>query len=279
VLLVAGALLALLAVVSLATRSGIGGSSHAAPEGGLVDWAFSVFVVLLVLAIPMAAYAYAFTVREHLTGQRRRGFVPRVVRSLLGLAVLIGVGFLIVWLRRHHHLGSITGLHLPWGATATAGRHGAAARRQPTFEWPVAAAAGICVAAGLSAWFVTRRRRLVRAPLIGPAELSEDVVESIGDALDDLESEPDPRRAVVAAYARMETSLARHGMRRAPSETPLEYLRRVLLGLTARGDAVQSLTALFQEARYSRHEIDQEMKKTAISALAAIREDLRGAGA
>ena len=50
-------------------------------------------------------------------------------------------------------------------------------------------------------------------------------------------------------------------------------------GLTARGDAVQSLTRLFEEARFSRHEIDAAMKRDAIGALRAIRDDLQGAAA
>ena len=53
----------------------------------------------------------------------------------------------------------------------------------------------------------------------------------------------------------------------------------MLLGLTARGDAVQSLTRLFEEARFSRHEIDATMKRDAIGALRTIRDDLRGAEA
>ncbi|MBA3844696.1 MAG: DUF4129 domain-containing protein [Actinobacteria bacterium] len=99
----------------------------------------------------------------------------------------------------------------------------------------------------------------------------------MNDAIDDLEAEPDARRAVIAAYARMEAVLARHGLRRRPSETPVEYLRRVLLGLTERADAVSRLTDLFEQAKFSRHEIDGAMKQDAIGALREIRDDLRGA--
>ena len=70
--------------------------------------------------------------------------------------------------------------------------------------------------------------------------------------------------------------LGPHGLRRKPSETPLEYLRRVLLGLTARGDAVSRLTGLFEQAKFSRHEIDSPMKQDAIAALREIRDDLQG---
>jgi uncharacterized protein (DUF2342 family) len=84
---------------------------------------------------------------------------------------------------------------------------------------------------------------------------------------------------VNAAYARMEGVLGRHGLRRRPSETPLEYLRRILLGLTARADAVKRLTSLFEQAKFSRHEIDSSMKQDAIDALRLIRDDLTGAPA
>ena len=114
-------------------------------------------------------------------------------------------------------------------------------------------------------------RRAACEPRLSPTTLAA----SIGDAIDDLEAEPDARRAVIAAYARMESSLARNGLQRVPSETPLEYLRRILLGLTSRGDAVSRLTGLFEQAKFSRHEIDATMKQAAIGALREIRDDLR----
>ena len=86
--------------------------------------------------------------------------------------------------------------------------------------------------------------------------VSENVAAGITDAIDDLEAEPDARRAVIAAYARMEGVLGRNGFLRVPSETAIEYLRRVLLGLTSRGDAVTQLTALFEQAKFSQNEID-----------------------
>jgi hypothetical protein len=64
-------------------------------------------------------------------------------------------------------------------------------------------------------------------------------------------------------------------LRRLPSETSLEYLRRVLIGLTARGEPVKRLTSLFEQAKFSRHEIDGSMKHDAIGALREIRDDLQ----
>jgi hypothetical protein len=102
---------------------------------------------------------------------------------------------------------------------------------------------------------------------------------TIDEAIDDLEAEADARRAVIAAYARMERTFERHGVGRRASETPLEYLRRVLLELTTERRAVGRLTDLFEEAKFSRHEIGAPMKRDAIDALRTIRDGLQEATA
>jgi len=115
-------------------------------------------------------------------------------------------------------------------------------------------------------------------PAWAPAgSVADDVADSIDDAIDDLEAEPDARRAVIAAYARMERAFGRHGLTRLASETPTEYLRRILLGLTTKVDAVKRLTGLFEQARFSDHAIDGAMKQDAIDSLRTIRDDLQAA--
>ena len=84
---------------------------------------------------------------------------------------------------------------------------------------------------------------------------------------------------MIAAYARMEAVLGRNGFQRVPSETAIEYLRRILLDLTSNADAVTRLTALFEQAKFSQREIDAAMKQDAIGALREIRDSLTGAPA
>ena len=95
--------------------------------------------------------------------------------------------------------------------------------------------------------------------------------------LDDLRAEADPRRAVIAAYAQMEATLARHGLPRERSEAPFEYLSRMLRELRVRAASALALTELFERARFSDHVIDAAMKNEAIDALLAVRDDLRPA--
>ena len=97
----------------------------------------------------------------------------------------------------------------------------------------------------------------------------------LDDTLEDLRRERDPRRAVIAAYARMEQSLGAYGLPRRSWEAPIEYLGRVLSELTGSGSAARRLTRLFERAKFSEHSIDAKMKDDAIEAVAAVRDDLR----
>ena len=99
------------------------------------------------------------------------------------------------------------------------------------------------------------------------------------ESLDDLRAEPDPRRAVIAAYARLERVLAAHGLPRNPAEAPLEYLGRMLTELSVSDRAARALTELFERAKFSQHAVGSEMKEQAIEALETVRDDLLAAQA
>ena len=280
--LVALALLALLAVVAFASRSGLGSEANAKPTPGYVDYAFTAFLIVFVLAIPVAVWGFMMQAREG--GFQRKSFRARVIQNLLTVAVFVMIGIVVIYLKRHHgHLfGNNDSKLRNVGDTLDKARaRQVASKYNPRFEWTVFWIALVGLAGAATALFVAHRRRKRRTamPLDAASSFSEDLAAEMSDAIDDLEAEPDARCAVIAAYARMEGVLARHGLRRLPSETPLEYLRRVLLGLTGRADAVKRLTSLFEQAKFSRHEIDSPMKQEAIGALREIRDDLRGAAA
>jgi hypothetical protein len=101
----------------------------------------------------------------------------------------------------------------------------------------------------------------------------------VDESLDDLRAEPDPRRAVIAAYARLERVLAAHGLPRKPSEAPFEYLTRMLTNLLVSDRAARALTDLFERAKFSQHAVGPEMKEQAIDALETVRDDLLAAEA
>jgi hypothetical protein len=98
---------------------------------------------------------------------------------------------------------------------------------------------------------------------------------ALDESLDDLRNEPDLRRAIIAAYARMEHALAVGGMPRRPSEAPFEYVERALGELETSAASARRLTDLFEWAKFSHHEPGPEMRDEAIEALVAVRDELR----
>jgi hypothetical protein len=276
--LVALGLLVLLAIVAFSSRSGFSAHAHAKPTGDYVSYAFTVFLILFVLAIPVAVYAFFLQAREKEV--RQKSYKARLISNVRMLVVFGIVFYAVLYAKQHHkHFFDLSGLNGKRGSSGalhhtTPAQHAA---YEPTFQWTV-----LWIVLGLAAIggaiFVYRwRTRGRRLPAVGERQptVAEDFAASIGDAISDLEAEPDARRAVIAAYARMEGVLTRNGLRRRASETSVEYLERILLGLTARADAVTRLTALFEEAKFSRHEIDATMKQDAIAALREIRDDLQ----
>ncbi|MEO6713053.1 MAG: DUF4129 domain-containing protein [Mycobacteriales bacterium] len=122
-------------------------------------------------------------------------------------------------------------------------------------------------------WADSRDQEPPDAPAMSESALDD----AIDAALLDLRGGGDHRRAVIAAYAAAETSLASHGARRLRSESPLEYLDRVVRLLGAKGESVDRLTALYEQARFSDHTIDEAMRDEAIAAFEGLRTRLEDA--
>lgn len=264
-------LVVLLAAVALSSHGGFGHGRTAAPGRTFVDYAFTGFLVLFVLAIPVAGYAYLLQAREADLRKRRR-FEIRVGFSLLGLLIVFGL--LMVRVYFWHRAGGLFHVRTATGGSGVRGTHPGpqTTAYTPRFQWPVVAATAVALAAGAVMLLRGRRRSAVAAG-DGTAP-PDDLAVSISDAIDDLEREPDARKAVIAAYARMEGVLARRGLARRVSETPLEYLRRALLDLTSSRAAVERLTRLFESAKFSDRPVTVATKHEAIAALREIRDGL-----
>ena len=144
---------------------------------------------------------------------------------------------------------------------------------EPSISWlPIAAVAGLLLAA--VAAYVVAEQRARRGRAAGEV-LTEQLAAVLDETLDDLRAEKDPRRAIIAAYARLERVLAANGVPRRAAETSTEYLPRVLRDLELTPEAVQRLTALFTRAKFSQHDVDTAMKEEAIRALEEVRDELR----
>jgi hypothetical protein len=130
---------------------------------------------------------------------------------------------------------------------------------------------------------ILRAFRAYRAPVSTPDEELEvlrqtsALASAVGAGLRDARLEPDPRRAVITAYATMERMLAAEGWPRREVEAPLEYMTRLFAERNVRADALATLTELFELARFSHHVISPATKERAIGALAVIDLELRAA--
>jgi len=151
------------------------------------------------------------------------------------------------------------------------------------FRWEIAAGLVVAIALAVVAVVIVLRRRRPEEAELDPLErrdrIAAELASIVDGTIDDLRREQDPRRAVIAAYAQMETALSHHGVPRERYEAPFEYLARMLRELRVRAASALALTELFERARFSHHVIDTSMKDEAIDALVAVRDDLKAAPA
>ena len=272
---------ALLAIVALAAGGRPLGAS-AERGAGLPtvfwDYVFTTFIILFVIAAVVSIVARFLFIRD-LAGQRPKTSQGRTARTI---AIVLAVCVVVAFIGRHLNLRR---LHVPRppGATTTSTTLTPPPKGQDTtpadaarvhFQWPelVVILGVLLVLGGL----VATRRRLSDRPALGWWQGAPEVLAAaLDESLDDLRAEPDLRRAIVAAYARMEVALGAAGLPRRPAEAPLEYVERALLALDTSAAAVRRLTDLFEWARFSQHEPEPAMRDEAIAALVAVRDELR----
>ena len=125
-------------------------------------------------------------------------------------------------------------------------------------------------------WRLRGMARTAPAPAEEPLAEEYDHVlqEAVAGGQRALQSLDDARAAIIACYVAMEESLARAGTARATADTPDELLAKAAGALRQSGAAAKRLTALFYEARFSSHPMDQRRRHDAQTALAELAADL-----
>ena len=273
-ILPAGVLL-LLGVVALASRAplrppGAAPVATAVGKGGSVSpWTLALFGIGAVTMLGSLAL--------NLLSTRRREIKQRTKWPILFLACLAWSLLLLGAIFAARRLG---GVHHPTSSLRVGQAHSLASRahaRGVQFPWwAQLSVALVFLAAGvLMASTVGRRWRSTADPT--PPTLAPKVAEAVDQSLDDLEADPDARRAIIAAYRRMEESLADVGLPREGPETAREYLSRGLASLELSPHAIGTLTTLFERARFSLHHLDLRLRDEAIAALRAVQKELAGA--
>lgn len=261
------ALLALVAVIALAARELP--RPNAAPRLD-IRWD----LVSLGINVLVAVVVIGFVIWLMLPGGKRRRRKRREGRtsSIAGAIILLAI--LVVLMR----LGGFT-IDSEETSTTTTAANSVATVETQTAEPPPPAGSGvglIVVAAALAVVVVAILGQN-RRPAGVEIEV-DDARELVADAIDELlarfDQSDDPRRVVIGAYARMERVLAAGGVEKKRSESPRQYLERVLGTLDVTDQSIVRLTDLFEEARFSPHDIDLSMALEARAALAGIREQL-----
>jgi hypothetical protein len=131
-------------------------------------------------------------------------------------------------------------------------------------------------------WRLGRRRRRAKQAVSSntepaqPGRVDETQVprHAVAAALVPLREPADPRAAVIEAYARMEQVLSDRQLGRHTPEAPREYLRRILREQGMPEESLTTLTALFEEARFSRRPIPRSAPRRAASELEIARAAL-----
>jgi hypothetical protein len=269
---------ALLGVVAVATHQhplGTGGPARGASQR-FVDYVYTSFYVLLIACTLLTIWLFVAN-QSGVPGQTRPRRHPLATLAFIVMCGLIGWGLASSGFERRLRALEQR-LHLAQRRQNQIQPGGPRGKRNATprpaqLRWDeVAIALALLAALGVVALGVRRRRG--DSPSLQRASQAA-VSAALDESLDDLRSEPDLRKAIIAAYARMERALGLVGMPRRPAEAPLEYVERALGELETSAGAIRRLTDLFEWAKFSHHEPEPSMRDEAIDALVAVRDELR----
>jgi NADH:ubiquinone oxidoreductase subunit 6 (subunit J) len=275
-LILAGALFGLIALVAVASRghapAGNGGT-HGIDSKLIWEFVLLAFLALFIISFPVAAWVILTTRLEAQAAKKRR---QRATWRIFIFLALMTVAVVVWVLRADSNNSKPKPVATPPTGGAGKNTHNNPGDKIP-FDWlPAIVMLSIALVGAAVVAYLLFRKPAKRQPT--EFELAAQLSAVLDDSLEDLYRELDPRKAVIATYARMETTLAGAGLPRFAAETPLEYLGRVLRELLhTSADAVARLTALFERAKFSTHEIDGGMKNDAIDALVTMRDELRAA--
>jgi Domain of unknown function (DUF4129) len=269
------AVLAFVAVVAVASSGSTPGgtSDRRGPSELLLDTLVSFTLLLCLVGVATAVYA---VIHRRELGNLTGGMPRRRSNAVLALVILLVLVAVAVYFRARGWTPSWNEDRPDLEAVPPTSQEpeGEPSSYDPEFAWvPVLVVVALSAIAAGAAYVASRRRRR-RTPR---ALLAATIADVLDDSLDDLRAEKDPRRAVIAAYARLERVLAVHGLAKRAPETPEEYLVRILPELEVEPDSVQRLTELFTWAKFSHHDVGLGMKEEAIEALSTVRDELRAA--
>lgn len=135
---------------------------------------------------------------------------------------------------------------------------------------------------GALIWLGLRDRLMVRARVATVADpeqvrrrVREQVQAAVDEGLSDLDvSDADPRRAVIACWARLEAAAAAAGTQRRPGDTSTDLVERLLVDHDVTASVLAEFAAVYRQARFAPSVIDARMREQARAALRQVRDEL-----
>lgn len=280
------AALILLAICALAagSRSGSGASIGTAAEGASVSAVAVLIAATMGAGLLLLLLVRVGLVRAPADEELQRIEIPRcdwLDRAVTPGAVLLVAGALVA------AFAALAQLNADQTHSSQAPARGARLGEQPAadegqtqqtsngVEPVVAVGLGISALLGAAAIAVSLRgSRRSGAPEPAPEARreGETVRAAAREALIQASRIRDPREAVLAAYAEMESELSGRGLARTPPEAPLEYAERAGAVLPTNSAALGKLSEIFEEARFSSHSIENTHRDEALGLLTSLCE-------
>ena len=159
-------------------------------------------------------------------------------------------------------------------------RVSAAPSRAPASAIMVLAAVFALIAGAFLVWWVRRDRTpaIRLTEVIRPAA-PEQVRRLMWGAVDQglealAETDADPRRAVIACWARLEAVAAGAGVERRPGDTSTDLVVRLLGAHRVSADVLADFAAVYRLARFAAHGVDDGMRARAQAALRQLRDEM-----
>jgi len=124
-----------------------------------------------------------------------------------------------------------------------------------------------------------RKAYMERHAVPGDMELRENALSAIQGTVANLEARQKYHETILECYRQMCEALSGKGHSIQPAQTAREFAENVSRKLDLRTDCVRGLSFLFEEARYSNHQIEDEKRGLALNYLRSLEHALVGVGA
>lgn len=104
----------------------------------------------------------------------------------------------------------------------------------------------------------------------------DDISSEFENIRNELKADKGVRNAIIKAYKNMMNIFEKEGIKFDPSMTSREFMNYAMTNFDVSDETISDITNLFEEARYSSHELDEPYREQAFKDLKKLEEELKG---